>query len=95
MGEHIVGGKHVAVLHVGHEDGSRILGVLHVEFQALRHDAFGDVVEHLSAHASSRSRQARFLDADDAAVARIVGWEVAGKADQIVGSAVLVSAGTL
>ena len=57
--------------------------------------AFGDVVEHLSAHASSRSRQARFLDADDAAVARIVGREIAGKANQIVGSAVLVSAGTL
>ena len=95
VGEHIVGGKHIAVLHVWHEDGCRILGILHVEFQALCHDAFCNVVEHLSAHAASRCRQARFLDAHDAAVARIVGWEVAGEAYQIVGSAALVAAGTL
>ena len=94
VGQYIVGCQHVARLHFGGVRTVRIIGILHIELQALGHDALGNVVEHLSTHAASRSGQARLLYADDATVPRCVSGEETGKAEEVVHTASLVSAGT-
>ena len=53
------------------------------------------MMEDDTAHAAARGRKACLLDADNTAVARIVGREEAGEAEQVAGAAALVAQGTL
>ena len=48
-------------------------------------------MKHRTAHPAARSRQARFLYADDTAIARCLRGKIAGKAEQIVGRTRLIS----
>ena len=91
MVEHVACSKHVAVFHLWNEHRQRVACIGSLQFQALCHDALGDVVEHHAAHAATRSRQTRLLYADDAAIAWLVGWEEACKREQIVHLSALVS----
>ena len=51
-------------------------------------------MKDLSTHRAARSWESRFLNADDAAVLRSIGREIACETDEVVCSSVLVSSRT-
>ncbi len=91
VAQHVVGSHDVARLHLGHHRRRRVAGVVDAQLYVARHHALGYVVEHQAAHAAARCGQPRLAYAHYAAVAGLVGGEVACKAQPVVNGAAVVS----